>query len=348
VVVAETRENDEERRTELRRQISGVTNDLLGTPPDDVVVAPPGAVLKTSSGKIRRAATREAYEAGRLGARSRALWWQVLRLFGSGVGPQLRRGARRALELSYAAWWWGVLVTVASVGWLLVVTLPSLRWRWAVFRSVARLHFWLTASSPEVRGREQVLPPRCIWVCNHASYVDALVVAAALPGPFAFAVKSELGEGFVTRVGLRRLGARFVERFDVQRGAQAARGELLEAVNAGERLLVFAEGTLTRRPGLAQFRLGAFVLACEAGVPVIPVVLRGTRSVLRDEQWLPHRAPIAVTIADPVAPDGAGWGAAVRLRDRVRATMLEISCEPDLAHEEHPLSVLRREREARV
>ena len=199
-----------------------------------------------------------------------------------------------------------------------------------------------TGTMPTVRGADRV-PARCIYVCNHASYIDAIVVGAAVPGPFVFAVKGELANNFVTRTFLRRLGSVFVERFDAEQSAKAARGELLDAVRAGERLLVFAEGTLTRRPGLAQFRLGAFVLASEAGVPVVPVVLRGTRSVLRDGQWLPRRESIAMTIASPFTPDGTSWTNAVGLRDRVRAEMLRISGEPDLAHEEHPLSVLRRE-----
>ncbi len=342
VIVAETREAGE-RCAELHREIVAVTHDLLGGPPDDVVLAPPGAVAKTSSGKIRRAATREAYEAGRLGPRSRALWWQVVRLFVSGVGPRLQRATRKAAGLAYAAWWWTTLLVPASLAWVFIVLLPRPQWRWAAFRAAGRAHLWLAGTPPRVRGTEHVPASPCIFVCNHASYLDALVLGAALPGRFAFAVKGELRDAFVTRVGLSRLGARFVDRFDAERGAQAARGELREAVEAGERLLVFAEGTLTRRPGIAQFRLGAFVLACETGVPIVPVVLQGTRSVLRDGQWYPHRAPIAVTIAEPIFPEGTSWEAAVRLRDRVRATMLAISGEPDLAREEHPLVALRRE-----
>ena len=348
VIVAETREIEEERRAALHREIFATTHDLIGGPPDDVVLAAPGAVAKTSSGKIRRGATRDAYEVGRLGPRSRALWWQFVRLFASGIGPRFRRGARATAELAYAVWWWSVLLLSASTGWVLVMVLPRLRWRWAAFRSVARAHLWLTGTPPEIRGRAHVPSSSAIIVCNHASYLDAIVAGATLPGPFAFAVKGELRNAFVTRVGLTRLGARFVDRFDAERGAKAARGELREAIAAGERLLVFAEGTLTRRPGIAQFRLGAFVLACEADVPIVPVVLHGTRSVLRDGQWFPQRASLAVTILEPVAPDGTSWDAAVRLRDRVRATMLEVSGEPDLAGEEHPLVALRRELESRA
>jgi 1-acyl-sn-glycerol-3-phosphate acyltransferase len=96
-------------------------------------------------------------------------------------------------------------------------------------------------------------------------------------------------------------------------------------------LIVFPEGTLTRNTGLMPFRTGAFITAAQAGIPVVPVALRGVRSVLRDGRWYPRRSPISVTVAPPVAPDGKDWNAAVHLRDRVRAEILKHCGEPDLA-----------------
>ena len=58
--------------------------ELLGIAPDDVMVVPPHSVLKTSSGKIRRAACRELYERGMIGAKTRSVWRQVLRVWLAG------------------------------------------------------------------------------------------------------------------------------------------------------------------------------------------------------------------------------------------------------------------------
>jgi 1-acyl-sn-glycerol-3-phosphate acyltransferase len=79
------------------------------------------------------------------------------------------------------------------------------------------------------------------------------------------------------------------------------------------------------------FRAGAFQVAAQAGVPVVPVALRGVRSVLRDGTWYARRAPIAVTFGAAIAPDGDDWAATVRLRDRVRAEIFKHCGEPDLA-----------------
>lgn len=62
--------------------------------------------------------------------------------------------------------------------------------------------------------------------------------------------------------------------------AQGDLDALIEAAQAGRRVAVYPEGTLTRRPGLPDFKLGAFAAAVAAGVPVVPITLRGTRSML--------------------------------------------------------------------
>ncbi len=85
----------------LRERIVEASVAVLGEPPDEVVLAPPHTVLKTSSGKIRRAACRELYEAGRIGARGRAAWWQVARLVGASLLPQARRSAAVAGHVLY-------------------------------------------------------------------------------------------------------------------------------------------------------------------------------------------------------------------------------------------------------
>jgi 1-acyl-sn-glycerol-3-phosphate acyltransferase len=96
-------------------------------------------------------------------------------------------------------------------------------------------------------------------------------------------------------------------------------------------LIVFPEGTLMRHTGLLPFRAGAFQVAAQADIPVVPVAVRGVRSVLRDGTWYPRRAPITVTFGAPVQPDGEDWNATLRLRDRVRAEILKYCGEPDLA-----------------
>jgi 1-acyl-sn-glycerol-3-phosphate acyltransferase len=135
------------------------------------------------------------------------------------------------------------------------------------------------------------------------------------------------------------LGVIFIERHDV--AASVADAERMGALaREGRLLVVFPEGTFTAQPGLLPFRLGAFKVACEAGLPVIPATIRGTRKMLRGDQWWPRRSPVSVAIGEPLAPDGSDFSAAVRLRDRVRAAVLANIDEPDLQKSSEPIEDL--------
>jgi 1-acyl-sn-glycerol-3-phosphate acyltransferase len=329
VILAETRETDVEALTELRRRVAEITLDILETPPDEVVLAPPRTVPKTSSGKIRRAAARDLYEGGAIGTKPKALWWQIVRLTLAGLRPQARRGLRALASLLYAGYWWVVLYLLAGFGWPLALVLPSERWRWAVLHRAARLALRLLAVPWEVKGQEALSRTGCVVVANHASYIDGLVLAAAIPGEMAFVAKKELEPQFFAGPFLRRLGAVFVERLDREASAQESQ-RVLTAARAGARLVFFAEGTFTRTPGLLPFHLGAFIAACRTGLPVVPVALRGTRSVMRSDHWFPRRGAVQVTVSPPIMPDGDDFAAALRLRDATRARILEFCGEPDL------------------
>jgi len=121
----------------------------------------------------------------------------------------------------------------------------------------------------------------------------------------------------------------FVERYDLAGGiADTAAATTL--AHEGRLLIVFPEGTFTRQPGLLEFFTGAFKIASEAGVPVYPGVLRGTRSILRGDQWFPRRGRISVEILDPVAPHRTDFESILQLRDAVRQAILSRCGEPDL------------------
>ena len=331
VVLAETRERDPARHAELKSRINELALSLIGAPVDDIVLAPPQTVPKTSSGKIRRIAAREYYERGPSAVKPHAVWWQFARLIAAGVRPQLRRGWRAFRGLAFALWSWFLLVIFLVVVISVALVSPGRR-TWGVAQFLARWFFRLCRIPMLVRGLEN-LPARGPYVVasNHTSYMDGVVLVAVLPWrDNAFVAKRELADNAITRVFVGGLGAYFVERFDVQKSAEHA-DELAGAAQQGKTLIVFPEGTLLRHTGLLPFRTGAFQTAAQARIPVVPVALRGVRSVLRDETWYLRRAPIAVTIGAPVAPEGSDWNAAVKLRERVRAQILKTCGEPDLA-----------------
>ncbi|MCA9718922.1 MAG: 1-acyl-sn-glycerol-3-phosphate acyltransferase, partial [Myxococcales bacterium] len=94
--------------------------------------------------------------------------------------------------------------------------------------------------------------------------------------------------------------------------------------------LLFPEGTFSAEIGVRPFKLGAFRLAAETGVPVVPVAIRGSRQALRDGTWLPRRVPIEVEVLEPIAPEGREIADIVRLRDRAAAAIAARVDEPRL------------------
>ncbi len=335
VVLAETRESDPARREQLRASINDLAVSLINMPVDEIVLAPPHTVLKTSSGKIRRAASREVYESGG-STGTRAVWWQIVRLAWSAILPQARRTLRAAGDRLYGLYVLSLLGVLGPATWIACALLPRADWCWRLTHRTARWLLRLAGLRFDVRGLERIPAGRaCVLAVNHASFLDGPIVLAALPEPMRFIAKRELLDHWIPRIYLTRLGTAFVERFDAQRGVEDT-SRFVEMARAGRSLIMYPEGTFRRMPGLLPFHMGAFVVAAQAGAPVVPVTIRGTRSILREGQWLFRRGMISVTFSEPIEPDGTDWNAAVRLRDRAREEILRLCAEPDLG-EENPL-----------
>jgi 1-acyl-sn-glycerol-3-phosphate acyltransferase len=330
VVLAETREQDTKQRELLQQRIVELSTDILGTPPDDVVLTKPHTILKTSSGKIRRAACKILYEEGNLSGPKRPAWLQLTRLAVGALRPHLNKLGNLLIDRLWGAYLWTVFLLLAIPVWLLVIIVPRPAWRWKIMDGAIRILLRVSGTPFAVHGLGNL--PRdggFVLVFNHASYLDGIIPIRALPFPVKFVAKGELRSKIIARLFLERIDAEFVERFDLEQGA-ADTEHLKKAARSGDPLLFFPEGTFQRMPGLLPFRMGAFVIAAEAGIPVVPVTLRGNRSILRADSWLPRRGSLRVIISQPISPEGADWSDALRLRDRCREEILRHCGEPDL------------------
>jgi 1-acyl-sn-glycerol-3-phosphate acyltransferase len=329
VVLAETRETDPTARADMQARAQEIASDIAGTPPDEIVLAPPRTVPKTSSGKIRRSAAKELYESGQIDAPQRALWRQMLRLTLAGIAPQLMRQSRVLREAFYATWWWVVVGLGAVVAWPAVMILPRLNWRWRAIRGIARAALAAMGIPVSVSGLDRIPGSNAMLVFNHSSYMDALVLSAVLPGEPVYVAKKELAGQIVAGPLLRRLGVLFVERYDIS-ASLADTEAVIAAARHGRNIVYFPEGTFTRRSGLSGFYLGAFKVAAEAGLSVLPAIIRGTRSMLRSGQWFPRWTPLSIQIESVVSPSGTEFASLLQLRDAVRKVILAHCGEPDL------------------
>ena len=324
VVVAESRQQAEDARNALRDAIVARLVDAIGIPPDEVFVAPPGAIPKSSSGKIRRSATKQLFVAGALGRGRASAIRQWTALAGRALVWRVKGALGRLGSLIYTAW---VVVCVAiAVPIMLSAVYCARDPRTArrVIRATCRGLLALGGVRPRVRMLEPgVLDGSAVLVANHASYLDVIVLMATLPPRVRMAAKARLATYPVLGTLIRRAGY-----LEVQRGTAAAADELAATLKNGDSLFVFPEGTFLAGPGVLPFRLGAFHAAVETGRPVLPIALVGTRAFWRDERWVLTHGPIELVVGNLLRPEAAEWSEIVRLRDAARAWIARECGEP--------------------
>jgi len=323
VVLAETSPRPHQDGTALRNAVAHAVVLAIGEPADEILLVPPHTVLKTSSGKVRRSACRALVEQGRMNTTAVSVGRQWLRLAGGALVLQLRHALQVVGGFLFGLRAQSLFWLMAPPVWLITVLLPTSAQAWRFCHLAARALLRLAGVPLHVQGLAH-LPAegRCVLACNHASYLDGLVLVAALGRPHTFVAKRELAQQWVAGQFLRRLGAAFVDRFDARRSVADAQ-RMAEVVQTGQSLLVFPEGTFAARPGLLPFRLGGFLAAAQANAPLIPVTLIGTRQLLGDGRWWPQRAALSVRIGTPLnAPQTADvFAAAVQLRDQARSVI---------------------------
>jgi 1-acyl-sn-glycerol-3-phosphate acyltransferase len=236
------------------------------------------------------------------------------------------------LRLIYGVYAACLFLAVSLTALAFVLLMPRLKLRRSTARIAARTFFLLAGMPLKLRGLEHLPPTQCVVVANHASYLDGVVMAAALPPRFGFVIKREMNEVPLAGLLLRRLGSEFVDRFNRHKGGTDAR-RVIRTASSGHSLVFFPEGTFTPEVGLGKFHSGAFAIAVRAGCPVIPAVILGTRRNMPPTRVLPRPGALEVRYGAPIVliPAISTEGdPALELRDRTRAAILQELGEPDL------------------
>ena len=244
------------------------------------------------------------------------------------------RLSKRLLLVAYGLYAWTTFLVLGCVALVLLLLTPGLEARRRLGSGFSKLWLTIAGIPTEVRGAELLPEGPAVIVANHSSYVDGVLLKAELPTRYAFVIKKEMVKVPLAGLLLRRIGAEFVDRFNRHSGAMDAR-RLLRAASGGSSLVFFPEGTFTGRPGLGRFHGGAFAIAARARMPVVPLVIRGARQVLRGDSIWPRPGRVAIEILGVILPDGHDdpGELAILMRDQSRARILLALGEPDLTIE---------------
>ncbi|MFR9750818.1 HAD-IB family hydrolase [Nocardia sp. 004] len=159
-----------------------------------------------------------------------------------------------------------------------------------------------------VTGADNAKSPRpAVFLFNHQSQFDIVIVPAVLGGGVTGIGKKELTKNPVFGPLLRFAGVTFIDRADTTQ-AKAALRPVVETLRSGLSIAVSPEGTRSYTPEIGPFKKGAFHIAIQAGVPVIPIVIRNAGEICWRNAMVARAGTVDVAILDPI--DVSGWDSA--------------------------------------
>jgi 1-acyl-sn-glycerol-3-phosphate acyltransferase len=201
-----------------------------------------------------------------------------------------------------------------------------------VGRVWARCLLALSGIRVSVVGIERIDADRPhIFMSNHQSNFDIPVLLGHLPVQFRWLAKAELFRIPIFGRAMRGAGYISIDRSD----RPAAFGSLRQAaekIRQGVSILIFPEGTRSLDGSLKPFKKGGFVMAIGAGVPIVPVAVRGTYDIMPKHALLIRPREVAMEIGEPIPTAGVGLDSKEALMDAVRTAI----CRGLAASEERP------------
>jgi 1-acyl-sn-glycerol-3-phosphate acyltransferase len=195
-----------------------------------------------------------------------------------------------------------------------------------------RSGLWIVGIRVRVEGAENIPNRTCVFASNHVSNIDPVALVPFIPRRVAILAKKQVFRIPILATGMRMCQIVPVDRDDKEAAASSV-NKAIQYVRGGTSFLVYPEGTRSPDGRLRAFKSGTFVMAIEAGVPVVPVSLIGTQRLMRKGDS--SLRPGGVTVRFGPAVDSADYKFERReaLRERVRDLVAA-----GLPEEQRPLS----------
>lgn len=197
---------------------------------------------------------------------------------------------------------WVVFVTIVLGLTVITVALFSKRGNFAhwIARMWGRSILFVSRVKVKITGLENI-PSHgsCILMPNHQSNFDIPVLLGRLPVQFRWLAKEELFKIPIFGRGMRGCGYISIDRSNRKR-AFASLKEAARKIREGVSVLIFPEGTRSTDGQIRTFKKGGFVLSVDAGVPIVPVVIYGTRSIMPKGRLLIQTRPVRMDILEPI------------------------------------------------
>jgi 1-acyl-sn-glycerol-3-phosphate acyltransferase len=241
-------------------------------------------------------------------------------------------GVLRALWMIFWIFWGTIFIGGSAILMALVGVRGPVYVR--MTRAWARVALWSSGSTAVLHGLEHVTPGQpFILVANHVSWFDIFAIAAKLPVDYHFVAKKELEKIPVFGLAWRVAGHISIDRTNRDSAARSLRKAGEQMRQQKSVVVIFAEGTRSRTGRLLPFKKGAFVLAAETGIPIIPTIVTGSFDIMRPDTFIVRPATIHVYFEPPVQAAGVSVD---KLLERTRAVFVARLEETDSMPPEDP------------
>ena len=222
---------------------------------------------------------------------------------------------------SILTWTLGVAATiVGAIAVMVIVAIDkNSPWIERVIHVWSRVWLWASGTTLTIEGQENIDPEQSyVVVANHLSTLDIMVCFLAVPLPIRYLAKKEL-----FRIPLLAQGMRSVGIIEVDRAARSAihssvNQQAKDLIANRRSLIIYAEGTRPRNGVMKPFKKGAFTMAIDAQLPILPLSIHGTyEAAAPGKPWF-HGGPVTAIVDPPIPTEGMKKTDADALRDRVR------------------------------
>ena len=201
-------------------------------------------------------------------------------------------------------------------------------------RFFVRVGLALVGVRVEVKGLELTDPKQTyIFTPNHQSFIEVPLVVTFLKRNLAYLAKKELFKYPVWSHGIRLMGVVPVDRSNTQAAVESAR-RATEKLRRGKSYAIYPEGTRSRDGRLLPFKKGAFMMAIDAGVPVVPVSISGSTKIMPKGQIKIFPSTVRITVHEPISTDSYSKENIAELMNRTRAKVISALSEEEVGESE--------------
>jgi 1-acyl-sn-glycerol-3-phosphate acyltransferase len=237
----------------------------------------------------------------------------------------------RLRGLFLLAFWFTLIAILAPFMILLRLITGNENMIYVPIRPFIKLGLALVGVRVRVTGLERLKPDQAyVFTPNHQSFIEVPLFVTYLGRNPAYLAKKEVFKYPIFGFGIRQMGVVPVDRSNTQSAVESAR-QATENLRRGKPYVVYPEGTRSRDGRLLPFKKGAFLMAIDAGVPVVPVSVSGASRIMPKGQIKIHPSTVHITVHDPINTEGYSKENLAEIMETTRSRILSGLSEEEIS-----------------